>query len=279
MMSLGRFATVGFIGIGVAALAGGGGCFRCPTPTVHEEEQGLVWVCPGIGGGAWYLGDVYRAFRAAGINAEIRIQEWDTPFYNAMGHLQAIESNRKQAQLAAETIAEYRRVHSRVPIDVVGYSAGGGMAVLVVEALPADVRVQNVVLVQAAVSPEYDLSAVLAHVDGHLTNLYSPLDWLVLGVGTSTFGTVDRKFVASAGKVGFKLEAAVPDEREREKVQQRPWVAPMIWAGHFGNHASILGYGWNKAYVAPYVWGTAGAAKAPAAGGSSDAGSKMGAGE
>jgi len=27
----------------------------------------------------------------------------------------------------------------------------------------------------------------------------------------------------------------------------------MIWAGHLGNHASILGYFWNRKYVAPYL--------------------------
>jgi pimeloyl-ACP methyl ester carboxylesterase len=227
------------------------GCFKTPAPTLREEQRGLVWICPGIGGGAWYLEGVYHAFRDAGVEAEIRIQEWDTPYYNAFGHLTQIVANRAQAATAAEKIAAYRQQHPRAPIDVVGYSAGGGMAVLIAEALPSDIGLRNVVLVQAAISPTHDLSGALERIDGHLVNLYSRLDWFVLGLGTAVLGTVDRERVASAGKVGFDPEKAVPDERQRTKLRQQPWTPAMIWSGHLGNHASILMYWWNKAYVAP----------------------------
>jgi pimeloyl-ACP methyl ester carboxylesterase len=220
---------------------------------MREEQRGLVWICPGIGGGAWYLGGVYRAFRDAGVDAEICIQRWDSPFYNALGQLIAYQANCVQAAAAAEKIAGYRRQHPQAPIDLVGYSAGGGMALLVVEALPRDIRLRNVVLVQAAISPTCDLSDALERIGGHLINLYSPLDWFVLGLGTAAFGTMDREHVASAGKVGFDLGAAVPNAEQRAKLVQKPWTPAMIWSGHLGNHASILGYGWNLTYVAPYL--------------------------
>jgi hypothetical protein len=236
-----------------AAMVPLAGCFKTPVPTLREEQRGLVWVCPGIGGGAWYLGSVYHAFRDAGVGAEISIQEWDTPFYNAFGHLTQYCANRAQAATAAKKITEYRQQHPGAPIDLVGYSAGGGMAVMIVEALPCDIGLRNVVLVQAAVSPTHDLSGALQRINGHLVNLYSQLDCFVLGVGTKALGTVDREFVASAGKVGFDVEKAVPDEGQRARLSQQPWTPGMIWVGHLGNHASILMYWWNKAYVAPYL--------------------------
>lgn len=229
------------------------GCFKPPPPTMMQEQRGLVWMFPGIGGGAWYLEGAYRGFRDAGVDAEICINEWDTPFYNALGHLTEIKENRRQAVTAAEKIAEYRHQHPGARIDLVGYSAGGGMALLTTEALPQDVRVNNLVLVQAAVSPTHDLTDALQHIDGHIVNLYSKLDWFVLGLGTGALGTVDREYVASAGKDGFNLEVAVPDEALRAKVEQHRWVPEMIWTGHLGNHASILLYAWNKKYVAPYL--------------------------
>ena len=229
------------------------GCFKCPEPTLRQEERGLVCVFPGIGGGAWYLNQVYQAYRDAGVDSAIVIPEWPTPFYTAMKHLQDYEANRTHAARIAQQIVAYRQREPKPPIDLVGYSAGGGIAVMVAEALPEDIHLRNIVLVQSAVSPKYDLDALLRRVDGHLVNLYSPLDWFVLGWGTNTFGTVARAHTESAGKIGFDLPRAAADETLRAKVVQHGWTANMIWAGHLGNHASILGYFWNRKYVAPYL--------------------------
>jgi hypothetical protein len=264
MKVFGRIGRIAPVIVSLALVASLAGCFKTPVPTLREEQRGLVWICPGIGGGAWYLEGVYHAFRDAGVEAEISIQEWDTPYYNALGHLTQYAANRAQAATAAEQITAYRQRHPRAPIDLVGYSAGGGMAVLIVEALPCDIGLRNVVLVQAAISPTHDLSDALERIDGHLVNLYSRLDWFVLGLGTAVLGTVDRERVASAGKVGFDVEKAAPDEGQRAKLKQQPWAPVMIWSGHLGNHASILMYWWNKAYVAPYLLDPDGTGDAPA---------------
>ncbi|MCK4342927.1 MAG: hypothetical protein KAY37_14535 [Phycisphaerae bacterium] len=237
----------------LALVACGAGCFKPPAPTMREEQRGLVYMFPGIGGGAWYLGGAYHGFRDAGVDAEIRIDEWDTPFYNAFGHLMDYEVNRAHAARVAEEIVEFRRRQPQARIDLVGYSAGGGIALLVAEAVPENVRLNNVVLVQSAVSPTYDLTKTLQRLDGKLVNLYSPYDWFILGWGTKTFGTVDRDHAASAGKDGFDLAAAVPKAALRSKLVQRPWKSEMVWAGHFSNHHGILGYAWNRRYVAPWL--------------------------
>ena len=227
------------------------GCFKPPAPTMHEEQCGLVYMFPGIGGGAWYLDQAYRAFRDAGVDSAIAIDEWETPFYNALGQLQDYDGNRAHAAKVAEKIAAYRLMQPTAPIDLVGYSAGGGIAVMVTEALPDDVHVRNLVLVQSAVSPTHDLTGLLRHVDGKLYNLYSKLDWFVLGWGTSALGTVDGVWTEAVGKVGFDLESAAPNPQQRAKVVQKPWGLDMVWTGHLGNHASILLYSWNRRVVAP----------------------------
>jgi hypothetical protein len=61
------------------------------------------------------------------------------------------------------------------------------------------------------------------------------------------------------------LPGGSPDERQRAKLRQQPWTPAMIWSGHLGNHASILMYWWNKAYVAPHLLDARCAAGAPAA--------------
>jgi pimeloyl-ACP methyl ester carboxylesterase len=211
-------------------------------------------VFPGIGCQPWTLHYAQQAFVDAGVTADIRFCQWKTPFYQLFDHLQDYVTNRDHAQRIADDIASYRRQRPEVPVDLVGYSAGGGIAVFVAELLPDDVRLRNVVLVQAAVSPTYDLTGALAHVDGKLVNLHSPFDWVILGWGTETFGTVDRDYGAAAGKDGFKLTEAVPTPALRTKVVQEAWSPDTFWqTGHTGGHAGLFGYLWNKKRVAPWL--------------------------
>ena len=233
-----------------------GGCWTPPKATMRQEKHGLVWILPGVLANSTSMYGAYRGFRDAGVDTEIRISEWDRPLLDLLGQLQNCEANRALAGRIADETVTYARAHPGAPINLVGYSAGGGIALMVAEALPDNVRLHNVILVQPGISPTWDLTRVLRVVDGHVVNFYSELDWVILGLGTKTFGTVDRKNVESAGKTGFDLERAVPDAAERGKVIQVAWKPAMIWMGHPGDHLAILLYGWNRKYVAPYLLDT-----------------------
>lgn len=216
----------------------------------------LIWVFPGVEGGSLSIGRAVRAYRDGGVQADVEVLDWERPL-GLISNLVAIERNRQYAAQVAEQITEFRRHHPKAAIDLVGYSGGGGVAILTAEALPEDIRVRHIILVQAAISPSYYLTAALRHVDGRLVNFYCPSDWFMLGVGTSLFGTIDRSFTASAGKSGFVLESAVPDEALRAKVVQVKWSEEMRSAGHNGGHRAILRYAWNRRYVAPWLNGMA----------------------
>jgi pimeloyl-ACP methyl ester carboxylesterase len=229
-----------------------GGCWNPPGPTARQVERGLVWMLPGIEGGPWSMHWAQAAFRDAGVESEIRIFDWQRPL-GTLDNLTDYEGNRRKAAGIAKRIAAYGWQHPGGAIDLVGYSGGGGLAVMVAEALPEGVHLRNVVLVQPALSPDYDLTAALSRIDGKLVNFYSPYDWLILGLGTRLFGTMDRREVASAGKESFDLQRAIRDPTLRAKVEQRAWELRMIADGHFGDHFSILSYWWNRRYVAPYL--------------------------
>ncbi|MHC5110646.1 MAG: hypothetical protein ACYTHJ_12310 [Planctomycetota bacterium] len=79
------------------------------------------------------------------------------------------------------------------------------------------------------------------------------LIWLILGVGTRTFGTMDCVHATSAGKDGFDVKKALPDSELRKKRHQQPWTLEMARYGHFGGHGTILIYEWNRQYVAPWL--------------------------
>ncbi|MCH9022625.1 MAG: hypothetical protein IID32_07650, partial [Planctomycetes bacterium] len=185
---------------GVGLLAGCG----IPKPTVCELERGAIWIFPGIFGGQWFLADARRGFRDAGVDRAILGHDWNRPpILGTLANLMDEKGNRLAADEVARQIKAYREAHPRAPIDLVGYSGGAGMVLMVAEALPEDIRLGNMILAHGAVSPDYDLEKVMKRLDGKLVNFHSSHDWLMLGLGTQVFGTMDRKFVASAGKDGF----------------------------------------------------------------------------
>ncbi len=230
-----------------------GGC-QTPRPTSPQLDAGLIWMIPGIHGEPWMLADARRGLRDAGVESAIEVYDWKRPgLFGVLSNLIDIERNLEHAAKIAREIDTYYREHPGRPIDVVGYSGGGGLAILTVEALPQDVRLRHVILVQAAISPDYDLSQTLRQIDGTIINFHSEMDWVILGLGTQAFGTMDRLYVPSAGKSGFNLMAAVPDEALHGRVRQVQWTPKMMLAGHYGGHVGMLTYGWNRKYLAPYL--------------------------
>ncbi|MBN2211711.1 MAG: alpha/beta hydrolase [Sedimentisphaerales bacterium] len=228
-----------------------GGCRQAP-PRDEELQRGAVWMFSGVEGGYALLAGARQGLRDAGVNQAIYTCEWGRPF-DIFTNLCDLRRNRAVAACVAEEICAYRRNYPTQSIDLIGYSGGGGIVLLVAETLPEDVHLHNVILVHPAVSPDYDLTPALRRLDGQMIHYYSDWDIFILGLGTSVFGTIDRKFTASAGQKGFDLEQAVSDPALRGKLLQCKWTPEQIASGHFGEHFGIGFYGWNKDYVAPHL--------------------------
>lgn len=237
-------------------LVGALGCWRPAAPTLAELDRGLIVVLPGIEGRAWMMEPAVRAFRDAGVDRAIEVYEWGKPL--GLMNLTNEPHNRAEMRRLAERISAYAQTHPRRPIDLVGYSGGGGLAIMLAEALPepapsAGPQLEHVILVQPALSPDYDLTAAMRRVGGRIVSFHCPGDWFTLGWGTATFGTMDRKYVESAGKRGFDAERALPDPSQRRRLEQHAWDADAAAAGHAGMHLGAFGYEWNKRFVAPLL--------------------------
>lgn len=249
-MTEGASAATRLMIVLIAPLCACVGCSDPPVPTMSQADHGLVWMLPGIEGGPAAFAWAHAGLRAGGVKSAIRVFDWERPG-RPLDNLTDYEGNLVKAAEIADHIREYRESHAAQPIDVVGYSGGGGLAILTTEALPTNIHIRNLILAQAAISPDYDLSKAAAHVDGKIVNFYCPSDWMVLGLGTRVFGTVDRKESDSAGMVSFKVR---PDSSPFDgKLVQHPWTLDWMCSGHFGTHLGILTYGWNRDYVAPYL--------------------------
>ena len=222
-----------------------GGCSNSTVTTSGTPEKGAVWLVPGIEGQALLVGSVEKALHANGYGGLVNRFNWGNPLI-PLWNLCSDDHKEKQSQRLADEIVEYSRKNPGKPIDIIGYSGGGGLAVLAVEKLPENVNVRNVTLVHGALSPEYDLTNALVKIDGKLRNVYSTADWLILGIGTRIFGTIDEVKTDSAGMVGFDIAKAVPDAEQRIKFEQVPWkITHKRWGGHLG----LYDYKFNKKYV------------------------------
>jgi pimeloyl-ACP methyl ester carboxylesterase len=215
----------------------------CGTVTrAASDASGRVLIMPGVGNTRFHLAGFIERVEEQLPSFEVEVRTWGTPF-RMLQNLRAEERNFSTAADIAAELTAWRRAHPDEKLYVVGYSGGGGMVTLVTAALPHDVKIDRLILVAPAISPDYPLAErVLPHVSEFVANFASALD-LQVGWGTRAFGTIDRKNTASAGAVGFEI--ADP------KVLQHVWSADDVPFGHFGNHLSYLNRRWQDAKLLP----------------------------
>ena len=189
---------------------------------------------PGIGGPLAIDRALSAGLQMAAL-PQIEIFDW-TAHDAGLHALTAYDRNRQQAQVLAERLTAHYRAHPEQPIIITSHSGGTGVAVWALEKCPPDVKVQTLLLMAPALSPGYDLSPALAHVTGRAYAFYSPFDNIVLGTGTSTFGTIDRVYTQAAGMVGFKQPADAKFPREYAKLVPMPYTADWLALGNRGDH-------------------------------------------
>ncbi len=214
-------------------------------PDLGAIGHGATWIVPGIEGQATMVQPVVEALRDSGYKGDIYRINWGNPLL-PFRNLCNKDYKVLKANELAQDITNYARQHPHQPIDLIGYSAGGGLATMAVELLPEDIKVNNLTLVHSALSPDYDLTLALSKVSGKIKNVHSKADWVILGIGTTIFGTMDNSHCSSAGMVGFNIGKAVPNISQRHKLQQVSW---QLDQKRWGGHITIYAHNFNKQYV------------------------------
>ena len=220
-----------------------------PTARPTQSKTGVVIMLPGVEGGAWQLAEARAGLAEAGVHDEIDTIEWGARPFGSLVNLMDLKANRQRAQDIAERITTRLRAEPDRRIQLVGYSGGGGLALLVTEALPTDVKLDRLVLIAAAVAPTHDLGPALAQCRRGIVNFHSEEDWFILGVGTRTFGTIDRVQSDSAGRIGFRTAEGQP--LARPGLTQVAWRDDWRKLGHFGGHIGWLARGWSREVLGP----------------------------
>lgn len=207
-----------------------------------DGPSGRLLVLPGVYNTRFQLDGFVERAEALLPRFDVEVRRWGTPLL-PLRNLRAHERNLVTAKELAAEIAEWRREHPHDRFYLMGYSGGGGMAALVTSALPDGVEIDRLILVAPAISPSYPLERdVLPHVRELVVNYASERD-LQVGWGTRTFGTIDRKYVDSAGAVGFPVEDP--------KLAQWHWTPSDRTLDHRGNHVAYLDEDWQAVALIP----------------------------
>lgn len=234
------------------ALLAGGCATRQPYVNEQRLEKGLVLVYTGIEGRSPFNDAICRGLADGGVDCAIELVDWTVHVPGAyLVNLRAEERNREKARELAGRIALYQAQYPGRPVVLVGQSGGAAVAVWTAEELPLLRKVDGLVLLAAALSPEYMLDLALFKTRRGIVNFHSDEDWFFLMLGTTVFGTMDGQHGVSAGKAGF--DVLQPAIRPYDRLYQIAWHRDMAPTGHRGIHLTSGAAGFVSRYVAPLV--------------------------
>lgn len=240
----------------IGLLLSGVGCSLADLDTPQRRENGLVIILPGIEGPSPWNYNLARGLADGGVRNSVQIYDWGTHIPGGMLiNLAHYERNRAMAASLRDYILEYRRANPSRAVHLIGHSGGAGIAVMAAEMMPENERITTLILLAAALSPDYDLRPALRNVSSGIFNYYSKLDAALLCVGTSVAGTIDRQHTMAAGAVGFRRPTTSdPSERDLyRKLHQVEWRPTMQRFGHIGDHMGWTDRNFVKHYLAPLV--------------------------
>jgi pimeloyl-ACP methyl ester carboxylesterase len=218
--------------------------------TPERMNRGMVVVLHGIEGPGYLNREICRGLDYGGVDTAIRNYEWSSE-WGALYNLRASHYNRLKAEELARWISDYIEAFPGRPVTLIGHSGGGAIAVWAAESMQGDEKIDGLILINPAISRDYDLGRALENTKRGIVNFHSQFDWLLLGVGTRVAGTMDRKHEVSAGKDGFLIPESRPESCRR--LYQIGWSGDMLISGHWGGHLSSSTAAFVAMYVSPLV--------------------------
>ncbi len=172
-------------------------------PTFSQKAaNGITFYCPGAGNTDMGYFGVRKGLESAGYEGEVSAFIWTLTLLPLDQELRGLVKLR--ARHLSDIIDKYIETYPGRPVNLIGLSAGSGVALWAVEHLNEDHMVENVVLLGSSLSHDYDVGDALEHIHGKIYVYYSPHDVILAGP-MKLFGTIDGKFgVDGAGSVGLR---------------------------------------------------------------------------
>ncbi len=220
-------------------------------------DREVVFVLDGVGGFQFVPLLIRKAFRGQDGAPGTVIFRWQ---FGLPGEIWTDlcwrRRNERQAGVLAEKLIAFRRAHPQTTIHIVAFSGAAGIAVWACERLGGRAKIATLVLVCPALSPEYNLGSALRSVD-RCYALVSARDRWLLGVGTTVFGTTDRRYGSAAGRVGFGRPASLSDDDARayNRLREIRWSPALIEDGNSGGHTGWARVSFLRKHLTPILRG------------------------
>jgi len=246
------------------ALCLSGGCCSLPKAHLNPEElaspdrldRGYVLLLPGIMGCTSTDHELTVGLARADVPLAIEMYDWTEGKWRMISNLRGLTRNRREARNVAAKIVAYQDLYPGRPVHVIGYSAGAGMAVMALEALPPGRRVTSVMLLAATLAPDYDLRSAMSHTESGVRNFYSPVDVPVLMATMTLVGTMEGRHTVAAGAWGFTVPKGIEGEERRRYEQnliQQSYTFEMLAWGNSGGHFGWVRPNFVQHWLAPMV--------------------------
>jgi hypothetical protein len=202
----------------------------------------------GIGGERVIDHTLITGLQNAGFEADYQIYDW-TGGETGIVALQRHDLHPLEARKVADLIIKQHAANPATPIILSCHSGGTAIVTWALELLPDDVKVESIFMFAPALSPQYDLTKALRHVNQKLYVFSSPHDFVVLGTGTKMFGTMDGVRCEAAGLKGF-VQPKTADAEQYRKLIPQPYQRS--WAMKYSNFGSHI-CGMRTRFVQDYV--------------------------
>lgn len=222
-------------------------------------DQGYTIILPGSVGGSDLDHGLVTGLKQADVPTAIELVDWTPSQFLVAYNMMAYEHNCAVAGAVAAKIVAYQERYPGRPVYLIGYSGGGGVAVLALERLPQNVKITKTVLLAPTISNDYDLRNAARHSERGIANFYSPLDAPILMVLGTAVGMTDGRHALPAGAIGFQTPSVLKTESDKktytDHLSQHPYDVDMLLDGHVGGHFSWVNPSFVAKHVAPLVGG------------------------
>lgn len=210
------------------------------------ERFGKVYYLDGAGNWGWGTGGVTRGLAAAGYTGDVEVFTWSMTLNPLLDQAFPIGARLRSSALTRKIVHYHERFPNN-PVNLIALSAGTGPTLFAVEKLPDGVKVNNVVLLGASLSSEYDVSKALSRMTGKIYCYYSANDGILAGV--PVFGTIDgRRGVELAGRAGIQVPPGLED-----RVVNIGWLPEWSEFGWDGGHLDQVSDTFMQYQVARHV--------------------------
>jgi len=218
----------------------------CGASFGERAKFGMTFYCPGAGNVDMGDAGIREGLRQAGYRGQVARLTWSVSFNPAIDQTVRIFARQGGKRLATY-IQDYVDQFPDREVNVVGLSAGSGVAIWALESLKPGYKVNNVILLSSSLHHRYDVSRALRNVKGKIYCYYSPNDAVLTSL-MKAFGTIDGVFLEDgAGAVGLHSPGGA------ERIVNIRWQESFEKYGYYGGHTDVTSPAFVQHHISRHI--------------------------